>query len=475
MTRSTHYEVCLLALSSLPSLEEVDLERARRHLLNFVPWVTRGRYARPDHLNELAKCYEAALRGEPQRVVAHAPPRHGKTELSLAFMAWALWRNPRINFSYSTYADRLARSKSRKARALYEELPGAQLASKSLNAWHTPEGGGVIAGGVGGPLTGYGVDIAVVDDPTKNRMDAESKVKRDHLMDWYRDVLRTRIEPNGSVFVFATRWHPDDMSGQLAREGFRYIRLPAIDDAGAALWPKRWSLEALNEWRAEVGEYTWASLFQGQPRPRGGTLFGDPTVYTKAPVRGVFGIGVDLSYTKKTTSDYSCAVVLQKVDEPGKDGKVVGVNHVVEVVRMQCRAPEFKAALRALKRRYPSARIRLYGSALEQGVVDLFRAQDVDRDGNKLEGVDIGFMVAREDKFVRAQPAAAAWNRQLIAVPERAPWLDNFVTEVVNFTGVADDHDDQVDALAAAHDLLNRNAGSYDELNVGDVSSSRRM
>lgn len=424
-----------LSSSPLPSLTEIDAEFARRHLLDFVPFQSK-KYEAPLHLKPLTDCIELAVAGEPQFVVCHAPPRHAKTETVLHTPAWALKRKPELVFSYSTYADRLSRSKSRKARML-AEASGLVLSTKSLNEWRTVEGGGMLAGGVGGPLTGHGVDVAFVDDPVKNRIEAESATYRERLWDWFNDVLLTRIEPGGSVFVFMTRWHPDDLSGRLIKEGWRSICLPALDEEGRPLWGRRWSAEELQRKRKKVGEYTWASLYQGQPRPRGGTLFGDPSTYTERPRVYRAAFGVDLSYSAKTSSDYSAVVKMVKTG-----GKV----YVVHAARKQVRAPKFKRFCRALHRAERSAPWLWYTSTTEQGVADLFQ------EGPK--SVPLEPRIAKGDKFTRAQRYAAAWNAGDVLLPQSAPWLDDFLAEHATFTGKDGDTDDFVDAAVAAFDLL---------------------
>lgn len=442
----------MLELSGVPSLEEVEEELALRDLVRFVPRLS-PQYMAPQHLAPLLRRFELAVDGVPQRVCCSAPPRHGKTESVLHVPAYALRRRPEMRLAYATYADRLARSKSRKARHLALEA-GAVLESDALNEWRTPEGGGLLAGGVGGPLTGHGVDIMVVDDPIKNRLEAESVTYRSRLMDWWRDVAATRIEPGGSAFVFMTRWHPDDLIGQLVREGFEYLNLPALADDGAPLWPERWPREALEARRKDVGEYTWASLYQGQPRPRGGRVFGDVTLAKRADILAALtkgarkAGGLDLAYTARTSADHSSAVLLAKARE-------TGIVYVLEVVRLQVSAPDWQARFEVMRRAHPTATWRWYGSTTEAGL------------GKLLPGVRA--MTAKGDKFVRAIPAAAAWNAGMVQVPEDAPWAPAFVAELASFTGVNDAEDDQVDAFAAAYDEL-ESGGAAASAAVGEAT-----
>lgn len=423
----------------LPSLEAIEREEKLRRLVDFVPALTPT-YSRPSHLAPLLERFEAAVRGERQRVCCSAPPRHAKTESVLHVPAFALRRHPELVLAYTTYADRLARSKSRRARSIAEAAGVTLAQTRAVNEWRTAQGGGVLAGGVGGPLTGHGVNLMVVDDPIKNRVEAESGVYREKLLDWFRDVATTRVEPGGSIFVFMTRWHPDDLIGTLTAEGFEYLNLPAIDDAGNALWPGRWPVEELDLRRREVGEYTWASLYQGQPRARGGRVFGDAHVYEARPTSYRSSFGLDLSYAAKVSSDYSVAV---------KMARAGGKFYVLDCVRRQVSAADWRAECARLGRAEPTASWRWYASGTEQGVATFFREQLT----------QLKALPPKGDKFVRAIEYAAAWNRGDVLVPRHAPWLDIFVAEHAGFTGVNDRRDDIIDAAVAA----------FDELSAGPV------
>lgn len=426
----------------LPSPEDLvteaalDASIAAESFMDFVPWLTHG-YSRPEHLHPLVDAMQRAVNGEQQFVCCSAPPGHAKTDTLLHAPAWALKLFPEKVFSYSTYADRLSRSKSRKAR-WYAQKAGHHLDTLSVSEWRTKAGGGMLAGGVGGPLLGHRVHIGLVDDPVKNRAEAESAAYRQQLEDFVGDTLVGRLYPNGSIFVFMHRWHPDDLIGHLvAKRGFRLINLPAIDEDGKALWPQVWPVEALEVKRSKVTDYTWNSIYQGRPVPRGATVFGPPTIFTEPHKVYRSGFGVDLSYSTKTAAHWSVAI----------EGRIVGdVVQIHNVLRRQVRAPQFKAELRVLHERAPTAVFHWYASTTEIGVADLFR------DGDK--PVPLMGHLAKGDKLTRAQGVAAAWNRGKVQVPPNAPWMDDFLAVVLSFTGVRDACDDDVDALAAMYDKL---------------------
>ena len=244
-------------------------------LAEFVPRVSPA-FAAPHHLAPLLDALEGVERAS-QRVCVSVPPRHGKTELVLHGIARLLVRHPEWTIAYVSYSADLARSKSRQIRD-YAQRAGVRIRgdSNAMHEWRTPQGGGVLATGVGGPLTGHGVKLLVVDDPFKNRQEADSALIRERTYNWFTSTAMTRVEPGGSAAVVHTRWHRDDLIGRLERDEdqeWQVTALPAIDSRGRALWPERWPVSELERRRTEVGEYDWASLFQQRPTVRKGLVF----------------------------------------------------------------------------------------------------------------------------------------------------------------------------------------------------------
>lgn len=429
---------------------QVEAERRRRlkaaGIYGHVPRLARS-YKAPRHLDPLVQALERAW-FEPLRVAAHAPPRHGKTETVLAYVALTLELFPWKTLAYVTYEADLAYSKSRKARAWAIER-GVELASDAqrMGEWRTTAGGGLLAGGVGGPLTGQGVDLLIVDDPYKNRAQAESAAYQRMVADWWGDVAETRIEPGGSAFVFHTRWVTADLIGKvLAGEDaarWLWLCMPALAEEGdpsrqpgEALWPERWTAEALAQKAKAVGPYTWASLYQGRPQPRGGAVFGAPHFFDALPAGYRVAIGVDLAYTEKTKADHSVALVVAEKD---------GVFYLLEVHRARLKAPAFTERLKHLKGKYPGAPFRWIASGTEVGSADFI----------KEAGIPLVVDNASSDKFVRSIDLAADWNDGRVLLPSApTPWVPDLLDEFSVFTGVNDLADDQVDALAAAHRVL---------------------
>lgn len=412
----------------------------------------------PEHLAPLIRLVERA-RHERIRACLSLPPRHGKTITLLHALAWWLRATPADTCGFFSYNDDLARSKSRLARQLALQA-GVRLAADSANLseWRTLEGGGLLAGGAAGAgagtaLTGQGVSgLLVVDDAFKGREDADSQLVRNKVWEWFGQVAFTRLE-GASVIVVGTRWHSDDLIGRLEASGeWEVLNLPAIaedDDPlgrapGQALWPDRYPIDELEAIRRQIGEWSFAALYEGRPRPRGTAVFGEPSYFEPAtwtPSGARVIIGADPAASERTSADYSVAVVLAV---EGRADRAIG--RVLDVYRGQVTIPAFAAELRRLSSKWWNAAIAVEAVGGFKAVPQLLRTVD--------PLLRITEVKIRGDKFQRAQAAAASWNDGRLLVPTAAPWLSAFLDEVAAFTGVRDRHDDQVDALAHAWNAL---------------------
>lgn len=408
-------------------------------LQSYIPAVTPD-FAAPYYLKPLTDLFERARRGEEVRAIVSTPPQHGKSQTCLHALNWLIQDNPKKRHGFATYAQRFAQDQSKIARRVAHRA-GVQLDSESADRWGTHEGGGVIFTGVGGPLTGHAIDgVLVLDDLIKNRVEAESKLIRDRAMEWLSSVALTRVHPGASVIFIATRWHPDDPHGRLLKQGWEYVKLPAISDDGEALWPEGRPLDWLERQRDVSGmsEYDWWALYMCEPRPRGGALFRDVHYYDELPQDGSYrtGCGADWAYTAKTHADYSVAV----------EGRMYGQDlYLTNMIRAQVEAPEFAARLQGIEAR----EVHSFMSGTEKALEQFIR---------KTLGIKIRMLPTTGDKFVRAQDVATAWNHGGVLVPRNAPWAKDLLEEVLAFTGVSDTHDDIVDALAGLHRAFRRGA-----------------
>jgi predicted phage terminase large subunit-like protein len=283
---------------------------ARESLLHFATYTYPQYLAEPAHAL-ISRCLERVMNGEIARLMIFAPPQHGKTELvSVRFPAFWLAHRPDDPIILCSYGGSLAHTKSREARAVVESpayqtlFPWIQTdrTSRARDHWELNGYRGMMhAAGVGGPITGHGAALGIIDDPVENWEQARSQVYRDKTWDWWRTTFRTRIWDGGAIVLIMTRWHEDDLAGRILKDQggeWTILRLPALAetqsdrddedrllglppgagdpldrDPGAALCPARFGEKALEEIKRDVGPIAWAGQYQGVPRAVEGNRF----------------------------------------------------------------------------------------------------------------------------------------------------------------------------------------------------------
>lgn len=329
-------------------------ELARRHLRNFCSY-TYENYLEGWHTQLICDLLERVENGEIRFAIIEAPPRHSKSlHVSQLFPAWAVGRDKNTDIAVASYSGDLATDHGRETRNLigtkaYQNIFKTRLAedSSAKGKWNTDGKGSYNAVGVGGSLTGRGADFLIIDDPIKDRKEADSMVIREGIWKWFRSVARTRLSPQGAIVVMHTRWHEDDLIGRLTDgeekepwvDYFDYLKgdrakwvrltLPAIstkDDKfrkeGEALWPERYSLEELNDIKSSLGPYEFGALYQGKPVDDSNRKFKKQwfhyrTMEEVGKMRTRKFATIDPNLKKSDESDY-CGVTRNYVNERGQ-------------------------------------------------------------------------------------------------------------------------------------------------------------
>ena len=269
-------------MSSLKS--EKVIEAARENLLSYA-LLMDDTYEIPEHIVKLGKALMDIESGKSNRLIISMPPRHGKSRIvSQLFDAWYLGRNPNKYIITASYGQELSDDFGRKVRdqlrdPLFKAIfPECVMKSNTTaaNRFETEEGGQYFAVGVGGPITGRGAHLLLIDDPIKNREDADSKAVREKINDWYGSTAYTRLMPGGAVIIVMTRWHEEDLVGYVlennAHENWTVVNMPAIDKEDNPLWADRYSHDDLMIIKNTLSEYDWQCLYMQDPIPRQGHI-----------------------------------------------------------------------------------------------------------------------------------------------------------------------------------------------------------
>jgi hypothetical protein len=271
-------------LTVTPSISDVELDNTKRKLLRFVQYMRKD-YQVGIHHKAICDKLDKFLKGEIKRLMIFVPPQHGKSELSSRFFpAFVLGHKPNAKVVLGSYSDELAASFNRDVQRIIDTDEYRKLFPETVLNGYRPAWGGVLQGYerntsifevVGkrgsfrvstipnGQLTGQPADIAIIDDPVKNRLTAESETNRKAVWDWYTDTLLTRLHNDSQQLLLMTRWHEDDLAGRLLTQDeerktqgleplWEVVQFAAIQDVepteidprqkGEALWPERHNL-----------------------------------------------------------------------------------------------------------------------------------------------------------------------------------------------------------------------------------------
>lgn len=329
----------------------------------------------------------------------------------------------------------------------------------------------VIAAGVGGGVTGFGADVLLIDDPVKNREDADSETMREKAWQWYLDVARTRLMPNGAIVLQMTRWHEDDMAGRVLNSPgaseWTVLNLPALAEAGDTLgrdigqplWPDWYDEQALADLKRDLGTRSWLALYQQRPTAEEGGMFKRSWFtdrYETAPKMQTIIQTVDSAFKTGVANDYSSIATW------GTDG----VNYyVLDVWRDKVEFPQLMTAVQdnyAKQATKPHA-LLIEDTASGQSVIQQLRST------TKLPVIPVRVSASKEARAGSVAPLAEALK---VKLPKYAPWVDEWIEEHVSFpTGK---HDDLVDTTSMALARLSMGGGKLPKAQAVAMTAGRR-
>ena len=474
-----------------PGAAALELQRrraARLRLLDFT-LATYPEYEPGWHHAVVAHFLDLLLERKITRLMVNMPPQNGKSELgSRRLPALALGQNPDARVIAASYSADLAGAMNLDVQRVIDSNAYARLfpetrlfgeQADTTGSWRRTmtlfeivgRRGYLLSAGIGGGITGRGFDVGIIDDPVKNREEAESETFRDAQWDWYTSTFRTRASDTAVILVMMTRWHEDDLSGRLlvqARTDDRadqwvVLSLPAIAsegphtmtlsingqevieeidgrEIGDALWPEKFSLAWLSATEASIGPYDWAALYDQTPAPRKGGMF------QRDWIRVVDAIPAEIvarvRYWDKAGTEgggaYSAGVLMSRAFD--------GTFLIEDVKRAQLSSGRREALIKQTAR-------------LDGPEVEIWIEQEPGSGGKEsaeltirnLVGFDIHAETSTGDKVTRARPFSAqaeAGNVRVLA----GPWNGEYIDELVVFPRGR--FKDQVDASSGAFNKL---------------------
>ena len=414
------------------------------------------------HIDVTADYLTQAFERKLKRLAITLPPRNLKSiSTSVAFPAWALGHDPSLRFICASYSGELAAKHARDCRGVMETewfqraFPKTRLNPKKTaeGEFETTAGGYRLATSPGGTLTGRGGNFLIIDDAINPR-DALSQTKREVIKTWFDGTLFSRLDDkrHDVIILIMQRVHVDDLVAHvLEKEGWVHLNLPAIAEdherfelsdgrvftraPGDLLHPAREPIEVLDDIKENLGSFFFNAQYQQNPVSEGGNLvrwewFPTYDLHPAWQDGDRYVCSWDTAVKAGDANDYSvCTVWLVRKTEV----------HLIEVIRERLEYPDLirRVVEVANKRLYQPNHILIEDAAAGASLIQDLRARE------KIYPIAIR---PESNKVHRMASAIAAIEAREVFVPEQAPWLEDFKTELLQFPYGR--HDDQVDSVS---------------------------
>lgn len=464
--------------AEMQRLAEIRFEkvvRARESLLDFTQLnmpdplcpedASRSRYEIAPHHALIAHNMEAVERGEIRRFICQMPPRGGKTEIiSKQGIPWFMGRNPYRQTVLATYAQEYAEDVGRAVKGVMrlphysrQVFPLAHLErdSQSAKRMKTTEGGVIACVGRGGAITGRGADLLVIDDPLKDREEADSPRVRDGLWEWFWDVAYSRLMPGGRVVIVMTRWHEDDLVGRLidptnpyynAEEArkWKVLTIPALmdnPDTGekecVPFWPGRWPVEHFLSIKAQ-NPRGFNALYQQRPTAENGEFFRKEWFRTYTPEMLPKNLRI------YAASDHA---VSSRQDRDATVLVVAGVDENDDIYVLDCwwerkDTDDVVDAMLHMMKKWRPVLWWAESGHISKAIGPFLRK----RMNEERVYIAIDEVVPAKDKKTRAQSINGRMSMGKVYFPANASWVSDARNELLKFP--LGTHDDFVDALS---------------------------
>lgn len=413
----------------------LDFTRVMYKLRTNRDWQVSLPAGRRSHFELISEALERVFDGKCTRLVINVPPRYGKSELLIHFVAWCMCQYPDSNFMYVSYSATLAKRQTQTIREImsmreYRELFKVQLSndSQAKDNFATVQGGKVMGVGAGGSITGFGAGIknvqrmggAIIIDDIIKPDEATSDTIRDGINEWYHNTLLSRINDARTPIIYiGQRLHEDELVARLIDSGeYETLILPAIDAAGNALYPEMHDIFTLRKMQT-MNEYVFSAQYMQNPIPAGGGLYKEhffPCLDDMPTMIATF-ITADTAETIETYNDASVFSFwgLYRVSVSGNDVPDLYALHWLDMWELRCEPKDLQDNFLSFWRACMNYPVKPSFAAIEKkstGVTLISTLKDIQ--GLRVIDIDRPRGHGKTNRFLEIQPYLA---QKLITLP----------------------------------------------------------
>jgi predicted phage terminase large subunit-like protein len=413
-------------------------------------------------------------------LMLNTPPQHGKSQaVSETLPSWYHGKSPRnkiIELSYNDMlAERFGRRNRQKIVQYGKSLFNIELSKSTDHDYEIAEYNGTyMSRGIMSGVTGNPGDLMIIDDPLKNKEEADSTVMREKIWDEWQASLRTRFSANGKLIVIMTRWHEDDLGGRLIKalgsKRMKVINIPCEAEEndilgreiGDPLFPeigknKKWLQQTKADYEndpREGGIRVWNALYQGKPFSEEGNIF-KKKHWKYYDVKDLPNIKFEMEFQSWdmsfTDTESSCRVA----------GQVWGnLKSNLYLLDLRAKRMDFKDSMKQVEditERHPKAFMKLVeNKANGPAIISMLNMKiggfvPIDPKGSK-EVQGGGSKVARAQAVAPLQEAGNVYLPCEGYNPDGTPILSKEIKDYMDEMGAfpQSEYDDQVDASTQA-------------------------
>ncbi|WHY76075.1 phage terminase large subunit [Neobacillus sp. WH10] len=451
------------------SLRLIDIKRelARKNYIDYVVFTHEGRYKTAPHTEFIANVIQYAIDKkkqmrdgliptENQYIALNMPPRHSKSmTITETLPSYYLGQFPEdriIEISYNdTFARKFGKKNKEKVRQYGKELFNIEIAkdSSAHDEWALDNNiGGMISRGVLSGITGQGADLMIIDDPIKNREEADSETHREKIWDEWIDSFSSRLHPGAIVILILTRWHEDDLQGRLLNPEYgeplnwRVYNFPLEAEEndilgrqlGEPLWPERYGYSFIAERKRYPSSFN--SLYQGRPTAAEGNMVKRAwwKKYDTLPSLPRLIMSVDATFKESDTSDF---VSIQAWGKRGVNA------YLVDRINARMDFPTTLKEIKKMKQRYPDiSGIYIEDKANGSAIISMLR--------KKIPGIIA--VNPKESKIARVSAISDYIESGNVWLPKNEPWVNEYLDQWSAFP--RGKNDDDVDGGSQALNKL---------------------